>query len=146
MSSADPKTNALADRLHTFAIHILRKARTADRESGLSPERLSALSVLVFAGPKTVSALAEMESVSLPAISRTARGLETAGLAARTRDGEDQRTVLLSATAKGRKLVLAGRARRVTAVAEALEGLSVQDIDALMRAGAAMEKLTAPKE
>lgn len=143
MSSADPDATALADSLHSFAIHLLRRARTADRESGLSPERLSALSVLVFAGPQSVSALASMESVSLPAISRTARGLEQAGLAARTPDRDDQRKILLSATARGRRLVMAGRARRVAAVAEALKSLSAQDIDALTRAGTALKKLAA---
>lgn len=144
MSSRDdaPTDDAtrLADSLHSFAIRLLRRARAADKASGLSPERLSALSVLVFVGPQTVSALAEMESVSLPAISRTARGLEAEGLVSRTRAPGDQRLVRLSATAKARRLVLAGRARRVAAVAAALQSLSADEIAALENASAAMAK------
>jgi DNA-binding MarR family transcriptional regulator len=144
MSSLESDTpddaTRLADRLHSFAIRLLRRARAADKASGLSPERLSALSVLVFVGPQTVSTLAEMESVSLPAISRTARGLEAEGLVARTRAQGDQRQVRLSATTKARRLVMAGRARRVAAVAAALKSLSPDEIAALETAAVAMAK------
>ena len=44
----------VANELNTTAIHALRVARTTDAESGLSPERLSLLSVLVYAGPRTI--------------------------------------------------------------------------------------------
>ena len=40
-----------ADRLHSAAIHLLRRVSREDAGSGVSPPRLSALSVLVFAGP-----------------------------------------------------------------------------------------------
>ncbi len=35
-----------ADRLHAAAIHLLRRLRVRDRESGVGPAQLSALSVL----------------------------------------------------------------------------------------------------
>ena len=52
-----PLLDATGD-LHSAAIHLLRGLRAADRASGLTPARLSALSVLVFGGPCTLGELA----------------------------------------------------------------------------------------
>ena len=57
---------AVADRLHSVAIHLLRRLRREDTASGLSTAQLSALSVLVFVGPQTLSALAATEQVRPP--------------------------------------------------------------------------------
>ena len=43
-----------ADRLHSAAIHLLRRLRVGDRESGIGPAQLSALSVLVFGGAQPI--------------------------------------------------------------------------------------------
>ena len=53
----------MADRLHSAAIHLLRRLRVEDEALGISAPRLSALSVLVFAGPRRVGELAEAEQV-----------------------------------------------------------------------------------
>src|SRR5919204_112311 len=50
-----------ADRFHSAAIHALRHVRREDPTSGLSAARLSALSVLVFGGPRTLGELALAE-------------------------------------------------------------------------------------
>ena len=47
-----------ADRLHSAAIHLLRRLRREDAATGLSAPRLSALSVVVFGGPLTLGELA----------------------------------------------------------------------------------------
>ena len=60
----------IADKLHSAAIHLLRRLRAEDDAIGLSAPRLSALSVVVFAGPLTLSELAAAEQVRLPTISR----------------------------------------------------------------------------
>jgi hypothetical protein len=52
-----------ADRLHSAAIHLLRRLRMRDYELGIGPAQLSALSVLVFAGPQSLASLAEVEQV-----------------------------------------------------------------------------------
>ena len=54
---------ALADQLHSAAIHLLRQLRKEDDASGLSAPRLSALSVVVFGGPLTLGALARAEQI-----------------------------------------------------------------------------------
>ncbi|MDE0855032.1 MAG: MarR family transcriptional regulator, partial [Nevskia sp.] len=91
-------TEAVADRLHSVAIHLLRELRQEDLALGLGPTQLSALSVLVFGGPQTIGALARIEQVALPTISRLVDALAAAGLAARETDAVDRRIVRVSAT------------------------------------------------
>jgi len=67
---------ALADQLHSAAIHLLRQLRKEDDTSGLSAPRLSALSVVVFGGPLTLGALARAEQVRPPTMTRIGTGLE----------------------------------------------------------------------
>jgi DNA-binding MarR family transcriptional regulator len=130
-----------ANALHSISIHLLRRARAADKESGLSPERLSLLSVLTYAGPLGVTRLSELESVSLPAISRIVSALEARGLVKRTRSREDARTVIINATAKGRRIMEKGRRRRLEIIADALSHLSRKDQQQLSRIGDILENL-----
>src|SRR5947209_7528357 len=109
-----------ADRLHSAAIHLLRRLRVRDRESGVGPAQLSALSVLVLGGgPRSLGELADAEQVRPPTMSRIVAGLERAGLI-RRHATEDGRRVRLEASAKGRKILEAGRQRRVESLAKAL--------------------------
>ena len=110
---------ATADRLHSAAIHLLRRLRVRDRESGVGPAQLSALSVLVFGGPRSLGELADAEQVRPPTMSRIVAGLERAGLVKRRRT-EDGRRVRLEASAKGAKILEQGRNRRVESLAKAL--------------------------
>lgn len=112
-----------ADRLHSAAIHLLRRLRVRDRESGVGPAQLSALSVLVFGGPRSLGELADAEQVRPPTMSRIVAGLERAGLV-RRHATEDGRRVRLEASAKGTKILQAGRERRVESLAKALSSFS----------------------
>ena len=80
-----------ADRLHSAAIHLLRRLRTEDSASGLSAPRLSALSVVIVGGPITLGALAAAEQVRPPTITRLVRELEREGLVELVPDPEDGR-------------------------------------------------------
>ena len=93
-----------ADRLHSAAIHLLRRLRVRDRKSGVGPAQLSALSVLVFGGPRSLGELADAEQVRPPTMSRIVAGLESAGLV-RRHATEDGRRVRLEASAKGTKIL-----------------------------------------
>ncbi|HYL85615.1 MAG TPA: MarR family transcriptional regulator [Candidatus Angelobacter sp.] len=112
-----------ADKLHSAAIHLLRRLRVRDRESGIGPAQLSALSVLVFGGPRSLGELADAEQVRAPTMSRIVSGLERAKLVKRHAT-EDRRRVRLEATAKGTKILWEGRKRRVESLAQALASLS----------------------
>ena len=131
----------LADRLHSAAIHLLRRVRRVDDASGLSAARLSALSVIVFAGPIRVSALANAEQVRTPTMTPIVAALEHDGLVTRESDASDARAALLRATPKGARLMAEGRARRVAALAAELNDLSETDLSALERAVGILEKL-----
>lgn len=131
----------LADRLHSVVIHLLRRLRREDARTGLSGPRLSALSVVVFAGPLTLGELAAAEQVRPPTMTRLVRALETRGLVTRGPDEHDRRVVRLRATAKGRTLMAQGRARRVRALAEGLQMLDTADVTALDGAVATLERV-----
>ncbi len=123
-SDARPELLETADKLHSAAIHLLRRLRVRDR--GIGPAQLSALSVLVFGGPRSLGELADAEQVRPPTMSRIVAGLVRAGLV-RRRATEDGRRVRLEATAKGAKILWEGRRRRVESLAQALSSLPEED-------------------
>ncbi|HEX5386267.1 MAG TPA: MarR family transcriptional regulator [Gemmatimonadales bacterium] len=124
----------LADRLHSAAVHLLRGLRRVDAATGLSAPRLSALSVLVFGGPCTLRALADAEQVRPPTMVRLVQALEQQGLVARQPDPHDRRAIRLRATARGRRLLQRGRARRIALLAGELRTLGDPDRATLARA------------
>ena len=122
---------ATADRLHSMAIHLLRRLRAEDDASGLSAPRLSALSVVVMAGPVTLGELAAAEQVRPPTMTRIVTALERDGLVTREGDADDRRLVRIRATASGRRRLAQGRARRVASLARRLEALPARDLEHL---------------
>ena len=123
---AGGETFETADRLHSAAIHLLRRLRVRDRESGVGPAQLSALSVLVFGSPRSLGELADAEQVRPPTMSRIVAGLESAGLV-RRHATEDGRRVRLEASTKGTKILQEGRKRRVESLAKAVSSLSGEE-------------------
>src|SRR6267378_7459266 len=130
-----------ADRLHSAAIQLLRRLRVRDRESGVGPAQLSALSVLVLGGgPRSLGELAEVEQVRPPTMSRIVAGLVRAGLVRRGKT-EDGRRVRLEATPKGSRMLQEGRRRRVESLAQALASLSNEDRERLRESIEHLEKV-----
>jgi DNA-binding MarR family transcriptional regulator len=135
----------IADRLHSAAIHLLRRVRREDESAGLGPARLSALSVIVFGGAIRISELAAAEQVRTPTITPIVAALERAGLVTRETDRSDARAVVLRATAKGRRLLAEGRSRRVRHLAAELRGLSAAERTTLRQAADVLLRLFRPK-
>jgi DNA-binding MarR family transcriptional regulator len=138
----EPDVLAVADRLHSAAIHLLRRVRTRDTESGVGPAQLSALSVLVFAGPRSLGELAAAEQVRPPTMSRIVAGLMRAGLVRRHVTKEDRRRLRLEATAKGTELLQAARKRRVESLAATLRQLSGEQVEQLRQAAELIEQVS----
>jgi DNA-binding MarR family transcriptional regulator len=115
--------NAVADRLHSAAIRLLRRLRLQDTAMGIGPAQASALSVLVFGGPMSLKQLAGAEQVRPPTMSRIVRGLERARLVERRIAADDRRRITLAPTRKGHKLLQQGRRRRVALLAGGLRAL-----------------------
>lgn len=139
----DPGTSAarIADRLHSAAIHLLRRLRTEDARSGLTGPRASALSVLVFNGPMTLGSLATAEQVKPPTMTRLVSGLERNGLAAREASPDDARVTIVRATHRGMVLLQEGRGRRIARLQAALQALNRKDLDTLRQATVVLEEL-----
>src|SRR5262245_18655458 len=135
------EVEAVADRLHLAALHLLRRLRAEDEALGVSPPRLSALSVVVSAGPIGIGALAAAEGVSAPTMTRLVDGLERDGYVRRFPDPDDARGVLVRPTARGRRLLTEGRARRVRVLADALRDLSPDERIAVGRGTELIERL-----
>lgn len=135
----DVRAERLADRLHSASIHLLRRLRRQDDASGVTAPHLSALSVLVFGGARTLGELAAAEQVRPPSMTRIVRNLEREGLVARETDPGDRRAVRLRATDEGRRVLEEGRARRVHSLAERLRALGADDLACLERAAGLIE-------
>lgn len=132
----------VADALHSAAIHLLRGVRKEDERTGVGPARLSALSVLVFAGPMRLTALARIEQVKPPTMTKVIAGLEASGLVRRRADAKDARAVRLEATRRGTKLLQEGRRRRVERLTAALQALAPDEVDILARAATIIERVS----
>jgi DNA-binding MarR family transcriptional regulator len=132
-----------ARHLNSAAIHLLRGMRAADRASGLTPARLSALSVLVFGGPCTLGQLARTEDVSGPTMTRIVDGLVGLGLVLREEHPDSARQVLISATSSGLELMHAAAQRRVDVIVSALASLPVDDRRVIVSAAPALRELSA---
>ena len=122
------RSHEVADRLHSAAIHLLRRVRKEDLAMGLSGARLSALSVLVFGGAASLGELARAEQVTPPTMSRIVSALVADGLVTRTNDTRDRRSVRLEATRRGAEMLSEGRRRRVARLAADLDTLDPNDL------------------
>ena len=133
----------IADRLHSIAIHLLRRLRKVDESTGLSGPRLSALSVVVFGGPVTLTELAAAEQVKPPTMTRLVQALEDDGYIVRASDPLDGRVSRLAASAKGKAVLMKGRANRVRMLTALLTELSVSEQKALRKAVGSLEEVVA---
>jgi DNA-binding MarR family transcriptional regulator len=127
VSERNAELRETASRLNSAAIHLLRGMRALDKASGLTPARLSALSVLVFAGPCSLGRLATIEGVVGPTMTRIVDGLVELGLAQREPHPDSARSVRISATPDGESLMQTARDRRIGALIDALDQLSARD-------------------
>ncbi len=138
---AIPDVLAIADRLHSAAIHLLRRVRKQDVATGQGPARLSALSVLVFGGPKTLGELAAAEQVKPPTMSRIVSGLARSRLITITADPRDARRMQIRPTNKGVRLLQKGRQLRIAVLASHLNTLAPAELETLDQAVEILKKV-----
>jgi DNA-binding MarR family transcriptional regulator len=132
-----------ADKLHSASIRVLRRVAREDAASGISAARLSALSVLVFGGPRTLGELATAERVRPPTMTNIVRGLEDAGLVRREADPSDGRVVRVHVTAKGERVLQRARQRRIMILADHLVALSPDEVARVREAAELVERALA---
>jgi DNA-binding MarR family transcriptional regulator len=132
----------VADRLHSAAIHLLRRLRRVDQASGLSAPKLSALSVIVHAGPISIGDLAVAEQVRAPTMTRLVKELEADRLIERATQGADRRVSRVRATRAGQRLLQQGRDRRIDILNQFVSGLTEAEIKQLEQAVEVIERFT----
>ena len=135
----------LAARVHGAALHLLRRLAQEDRATGVSAPRLSALSVLVFGGPRTIGSLAAIEGVTPPTMTRLVAAMTADGLVERLPDATDRRIVRVQASAAGRSTLLRGRDRRVATLAAMVAPLTPKERRRLDAAATIVELMLAPR-
>jgi DNA-binding MarR family transcriptional regulator len=137
------RTVEAADRFHSAAIHALRHVRREDPATGLSAARLSALSVLVFGGPRTLGELAAAEQVRPPTMTSIVRALEEGAFVRRQADPADARVVRVYATKKGERVLQQARRRRVEQLAARLSALEPAEVAKVHEAAELVERALA---
>ena len=141
MSTRSTQDLAVADRIHGAAIKLLRMARVEDAHSGIGPAQLSALSVLVFQGEQSLRELASAEQVRASTMSRIVEALVKQNLARRAPGANDRRAVRITATEKGKNLLLTGRDRRVRVLAAKMAPLTREEKETLRKAAELIGRL-----
>ena len=168
MGQGNDELRETASFLNSAAIHLLRGMRDVDKQSGLTPARLSALSVLVFAGPCSLGRLARIEGVAngsldlatVPqepeVVHQIARrelhverliqdrlALVQLDLARRQPHPDSARSVQIFATTRGTALMQEARGRRIAALTAALTRLSARDRARVVAAAPVLGELAA---
>jgi DNA-binding MarR family transcriptional regulator len=127
--------------MHSAAIHLLRRVRKVDAEAmGISPARASALSVLVFGGARSLGELAADERVTAATMSKLVTAMESEGLVRRYPEVNDARAIRLEATAKARRVLERGRARRLDLLERLLADAGEADVEAVRIAAEVIER------
>jgi DNA-binding MarR family transcriptional regulator len=99
--------------------------------------------VIVFGGPITLGGLAAAEQVRPPTMTRIVSALEQQGLVVRKQNAEDGRSVYISATAAGKRLLLEGRRRRIRALVRQIDALAGAEQSLLSKAAHILAKVVA---
>lgn len=130
----------VAARLHRAAIHLLRRVRRDDPLMQLTPARASVLSVLVFGGARSPGELAALEQVAAPTMTKLVNGLARDGYVRKRSHPDDGRAVVITATAKAKRALQAGRRRRIQLLEKLFEDLSDDEWEILDQAAGIIER------
>src|SRR4051794_32064055 len=120
----DKDASDLGFQVRSVVGRLYRRFRGERPEGGLGDAALEVLTRLHKHGPHTLTQLSEHDRVSPASMSQTVNRLTSAGYAVRSRDPEDRRKVLFSATAEGDQLAGAARAQRNAWLDGRLQALS----------------------
>jgi DNA-binding MarR family transcriptional regulator len=131
----------LGGQVRSAVGRLYRRFRSERPEGSLGDAALAVLTRLHKHGPQTLTELSEHDRVSPASMSQTVNRLTSAGYAVRTRDPDDRRKVLFSATAEGDELAGATRAQRNAWLDQRLQALSAEDRAVIARATALLSSI-----
>jgi DNA-binding MarR family transcriptional regulator len=133
-----PDEVAAALRLSTT--RLARRLR-AEADMGLTPSLLSALAVVHVHGPITLGALAQVEGIAPPTVTKIVGKLEQQGLVERIACDTDRRVCRVAVTDAGDELLARSRARKTAWLAARLHELPANDLAQLGAAAAVIDEL-----
>jgi DNA-binding MarR family transcriptional regulator len=139
---ANNPSGEIAALLHERFSRLSRQLRHMELPAGMTPERLSTLSVIDKNGPISVTALADREMVRPATMSRMVSALVDEGLVRRREDKADGRGVLVVVTPKGRRIYRRAHQQRLEQLAGALNGLSAEQLASMKSLASVLERLT----
>ncbi len=145
MLSNPPAPSAHVDRelVVQLRLAVMRLARRLRQqtEGEITASQLSALSSVSRLGPLTLGALAAVERVRPPTMTRIVGHLEAAGLLVRRPAPADRRSAEVELSPSGRELLDRSRTRKDAYLAERLATLGPAEVAVLRRAAAVLERL-----
>lgn len=130
----------LAPRLRMSVLRLARRLRQEAPE-GITQSQLSILAILHRDGPTGIGALATVEAVKQPTVTRIVDHLEARGLVTRVPDTRDGRCVRVELTASGAELVTSVRRQRDAYLAARLATLDPRELDGVAEAVEVLESL-----
>lgn len=136
---ADP--TAVANKLRPVLLRLTRQLRKETESLGITSGQATLLWLIRQNPGLSLRELAESEGISAPALSGHVDRLEKASLIERVRSDTDRRRVGLVLTDEGAKLVRRVRARRTSWLAERLDGLDPDELQAVEAAIEPLERL-----
>ncbi|MGZ4120410.1 MAG: MarR family winged helix-turn-helix transcriptional regulator [Actinomycetota bacterium] len=131
----------LASRLRLAVMRLARVLRQKGQD-GITSSQLSALVSIEREGPVTLGALAGLEGVQPPTMTRIVAGLEEHDLVHREGDATDRRIARVRISPQGRKLLERNRSRKTAYLAARLRDLGAEELEVLARAAALLERMT----
>ena len=143
MSTAAPSAQVDRELVVQLRLAVMRLARRLRQqtEGEITASQLSALSSVDRLGPLTLGALAAVERVRPPTVTRIVGHLEAAGLVVRRPAPGDRRSAEVVLSPSGRELLDRSRTRKDAYLAERLATLGPAELAVLRRAAAVLERL-----
>lgn len=137
---ASARPDEVAAHLRLSATRLARRLRT-EAEIGLTPSLLSALAMVHVHGPLTLGALAELEAIAPPSVTKIVAKLQEQDLVERIHDPSDRRVCRVVTTAAGEELLDRSRARKNAWLAERLATATPAELATLEQATAVIDRL-----
>jgi DNA-binding MarR family transcriptional regulator len=144
-ATVTPDIDEVAGSLRFSVTRLARLLRQQD-ESGLSPAVGTALATIWREGPLTLSALAALEQVTPPTITKLVDKLEARGLVERQGDAADRRVCRVLVTPAGEAQIDEIRARRTVWLSAQLRALPADDLMRLHDVIEVLDHLVRPPE
>ncbi len=126
-----------AIQLNSQITHLIRRIRRIDDSQGVGRARLSALAILHFGGPCSITELAKAELVTPTTMHHIIKGLLKDKLVRKLPDPTDRRREEIRLTPKGEKVIVQAHGARVTFLESLLAGQPpkrIQEAIALLEA------------